>query len=168
MYNGGSLFVPQAHPEPRREVITSRPWLMSPVGRSTEHAEQTTITLTGLHAHFEKARAALMRVSALLQGWLAEAAEPLNSSTVWHRVTAVFRFILVLLLCPWGFPSGAPVVSLRSEKVYFEFGQPFNSGSFGDRTVSFAVSAGAGSRRTENCSNSSRRKACTWMVSPAL
>jgi hypothetical protein len=31
--------------------------------------------LTGLHAHFEKARAALMRVSALLQGRVAEAAE---------------------------------------------------------------------------------------------
>jgi hypothetical protein len=44
------------------------------VGRRTEHAVQTTITLTGLHAHFETARAALMRVSALLQGWAAEAA----------------------------------------------------------------------------------------------
>lgn len=41
--------------------------LMAAVGRRTEHAGQTTITPTGLHAHFEHARAALSRVSALLQ-----------------------------------------------------------------------------------------------------
>ena len=44
----------------RRAAITRRPWLMSTVGCRTEHAEQTTITLTGPHAYFEKARAALM------------------------------------------------------------------------------------------------------------
>ena len=60
IYNWWSLFVRLANPEARREAITSRPWLMSSVGRRTEHAGQTTITLTGLHAHFEKARAALM------------------------------------------------------------------------------------------------------------
>ena len=54
-YNWWSLFVRLAHPDARREAITSRPWLMSSVGRRTEHAGQTTITLTGLHAHFEKA-----------------------------------------------------------------------------------------------------------------
>jgi hypothetical protein len=59
---------------------------MSSVGRRTEHAGQTTITLTGLHAHFDKARAMLMRVSALLQHWIAETAEQLNPTTVWHRV----------------------------------------------------------------------------------
>lgn len=66
-----------AHPDARREAITSRPWLMSSVGRRTEHAGLTTITLTGLHAHFEKARAALMRVSALLQGWVPQAGSAL-------------------------------------------------------------------------------------------
>ena len=100
MYNWWSLFVPQAHPEPRREVITSRPWLMSSVGRRTEHAGQTTITLTGLHAHFEKARAALMRVSALLQGWLAEAAEQLTSTTVWRRVCDHLKYVLAGIAPP--------------------------------------------------------------------
>ena len=70
IYNWWSLFVRLANPEARREAITSRPWLMSAVGRRTEHAGQTTITLTGQHADFGKARAALMRVSALLQGWV--------------------------------------------------------------------------------------------------
>lgn len=85
-YNWWSLFVRLAHPDARREAITSRPWLMSSVGRRTEHAGQTTITLTGLHAHFDKARAALMRVSTLLQDWAAQAAEHLNPATVWQRV----------------------------------------------------------------------------------
>ena len=85
-YNWWSLFVRLAHPDARREAITSRPWLMSSVGRRTEHAGQTTITLTGLHAHFGKARAALMRVSALLQGWVAQAAEQLNPVTIWQHV----------------------------------------------------------------------------------
>ena len=85
-YNWWSLFVRLAHPDARCEAITSRPWLMSAVGRRTEHAGQTTITLTGLHAHFGKARAALMRVSALLQGWVEQATEQLNPQIVWHRV----------------------------------------------------------------------------------
>lgn len=85
-YNWWSLFVRLANPDARREAITSRPWLMASVGRRTEHAGQTTITLTGLHAHFAQARAALMRVSALLQAWVADTAEQLNPVTVWQRV----------------------------------------------------------------------------------
>jgi hypothetical protein len=93
-YNWWSLFVRLAHPDARREAITSRPWLMSSVGRRTEHAGQTTITLTGLHAHFDKAQAALMRVSALLQGWCTQAAEQLNPLTVWIRVGDHLKQIL--------------------------------------------------------------------------
>ena len=100
VYNWWSLFVRLAHPEARREAITSRPWLMSSVGRRTEHAGQTTITLTGLHAHFEKARAALMRVSSLLQGWVAEAAEQLNSTTVWRRVCDHLKYVLAGIAPP--------------------------------------------------------------------
>ena len=67
---------------------------MSSVGRRTEHAGQTTITLTGLHAEFGKARAALMRVSALLQGWVADAAEQFNPMTVWNLVCNHLKHIL--------------------------------------------------------------------------
>jgi hypothetical protein len=86
IYNWWSLFVRLANPKARREAITSRPWLMSSVGRKTEHAGQTTITLTGQHADFGKARAALMHVSALLQEWVVRAAEQLNITTVWNLV----------------------------------------------------------------------------------
>ena len=95
-----SLFVRLAHPDARREAITSRPWLMSSVGRRTEHAGQTTITLTGLHAHFGKARAALMRVSALLQGWVAQATEQLKPQTVWQRVCDHLKQILASIAPP--------------------------------------------------------------------
>jgi Transposase DDE domain group 1 len=94
IYNWWSLFVRLANPQARREAITSRPWLMSSVGRRTEHAGQTTITLTGLHAHFETARAALMRVSALLQGWVAQAAEQFNPSTIWNLVCDHLKRVL--------------------------------------------------------------------------
>jgi hypothetical protein len=94
IYNWWSIFVRLANPEARREAITSRPWLLSSVGRKTEHAGQTTITLTGLHAEFAKARAALQRVSALLQCWLRSATEQLKSPTVWERVCAHLKHIL--------------------------------------------------------------------------
>ena len=100
IYNWWSLFVRLASPDARREAMTNRPWLMASVGLRTEHAGQTTITLTGLHAHFGKARAALMRVSAMLQGWVAQAAEQLNSITVWNLVCAYLKHVLAGIAPP--------------------------------------------------------------------
>ena len=94
IYNWWSLYVRLANPQARREAITSRPWLMSSVGRRTEHAGQTTIALTGLHADFAKARAALMRVSALLQEWVVRVTEQLNPTTVWILVCDHIKHII--------------------------------------------------------------------------
>jgi Transposase DDE domain len=94
IYNWWSLFVRLANPEARREAITSRPWLMSSVGRRTEHAGQTTITLTGLHAHFGKAKEALTRVSAWLQALASRAAEQLSGTTVWNMCCDHLKQIL--------------------------------------------------------------------------
>lgn len=85
IYNGWSLFVRLANPEARLEAITSRPWLMSSVGRRTEHAGQITITLTGQHAYFDKARQVLMLISSQLQKWASEAAEQFKPRSVWMR-----------------------------------------------------------------------------------
>ena len=100
IYNWWSLFVRLAYPHARREAITSRPWLMSSVGRRTEHAGQTTITLTGLHAHFDKARAALMRVSVMLQGWVVQVAEQLTPTTVWGLVCNHLKHVLAGIAPP--------------------------------------------------------------------
>ena len=94
IYNWWSLFVRLADPKTRREAITSRPWLMSSIGRKTEHSGQSTITITGLHAQCEQARQALMKVSTLLQTWVAQAAEQLNSLSVWHRCCEYLKLIL--------------------------------------------------------------------------
>lgn len=50
-------------PKARREAITNRPWLITSMGRCTERARQTTITLTAMHAGFRKARDALIQVN---------------------------------------------------------------------------------------------------------
>jgi len=56
---------------------------MSSIGRRTEHAGHTTITLAELHPHFDQARQVLMQVSSRLQAWAKEIAEQLLDSTVW-------------------------------------------------------------------------------------
>lgn len=94
VYNWWSLFVRLANPQARREAITSRRWSMSSVGRKTEHADQTTITLTGLHADFANARDALMRVSTMLQHWTRRAAEQLNPTIVWNLVCDHLKRVL--------------------------------------------------------------------------
>ena len=70
---------------------------MSSVGRKTEYAGQTTISLTGVHAEFAKARDALMRVSALLKEWTIRAAEQFNPFTVWRLVCEHLKRILAAI-----------------------------------------------------------------------
>ena len=72
-----------ANPQAHREAITSRSWFMSSVGRRTEHAGQTTITLTGMHSEFRNAGELLLRVSRLLQAWPKVVAAELDTKRVW-------------------------------------------------------------------------------------
>ena len=97
IYNWWSLFVRLAKPEARLEAITSRPWLMSSVGRRTEHAGQTTITLTGQHAYFDKARQLLMHISSQLQAWVSAAAEQFDGPSVWLRCCAHLKRTLAAI-----------------------------------------------------------------------
>jgi hypothetical protein len=94
IYNWWSLFVRLANPKSRLEAITSRPWLMSSIGRTTEHAGKTTLTISGLHADFEKAKHALNKVSILLQGWVKTATEQLQTITVWQQFCNYMKLIL--------------------------------------------------------------------------
>jgi len=94
IYNWWSLFVRLANPKSRLEAITSRPWLMSAVGRKTEHSGQTTLTITGLHAHFGKAKQSLTKVSTLLKSWAIRAAEQMESLTVWQQCCDYLLLVL--------------------------------------------------------------------------
>jgi DDE family transposase len=84
-YNWWSLFVRLAHPKARREAITSRPFLLSGVGRLTSHAGQTHLSITPMHAQAEQARALLIGVSQRLKAWKSTA-EQLPFASVWQRV----------------------------------------------------------------------------------
>ena len=84
-----------ANPEARSEAITSRPWLMASIGCKTQHGGQPRITLTGLHARFADGLARLMRVSAVLQGFISQIAEQFKAEIVWQRVCDYLKQLLV-------------------------------------------------------------------------
>jgi len=84
-YNWWSLFVRLAHPKARLEAITSRPYLLSGIGRLSSHAGQAHLTITPMHAQANIARTLLTRVSERLKAW-KRAAEQLPLNSVWQRV----------------------------------------------------------------------------------
>jgi hypothetical protein len=94
-----------AHSKARLETITNRPWLMAVVGRRTEHAGQTPLTLTALHAHFAQARA-------------AKAAEQLHPSTVWQQVGNYLKQTLATIPLLITLPSFNIMLS-ESDKGHF-------------------------------------------------
>jgi len=84
-YNWWSLFVRLAHPKARLEAITSRPLLLSGIGRLTSHAGQAQLSITPMHAKAKDAHALLTTVSEKLKAW-KRTAEQLPLLTVWQRV----------------------------------------------------------------------------------
>ena len=75
---------------------------MSSVGRRTEHAGQTTITLTGLHAHFGKgpagADAHLQPASSLGD----RSCEQFNVTSVWQLCCNHLKLTLAAIGPPTG------------------------------------------------------------------
>lgn len=67
VYNWWSLFVRLINPDSHWEAITSRPRLLSSVGRLTRSSRQTTLTITGQHACSAKLQQSLLRVQALFK-----------------------------------------------------------------------------------------------------
>jgi hypothetical protein len=78
--------------------------------RRTEHAGQTTITLTGMHSEFRKARELLLRVSRLLQTWAKDAAEQLDTKRVWILCCEHLKRSLAAV----GPPRKPPVIPILS------------------------------------------------------
>ena len=89
IYNWWTLFTRLAIPNRHTEAITSRPLLLSGVGRQTTHSHQTTLTITSAHAQAPAVRRALDAVSTFLQR-VRQTAEQFSSSERWR---AVLRFI---------------------------------------------------------------------------
>ena len=85
VYNWWSLFVRLADPDHHREAITSRPLLLQAIGRQTQHAGQTTITVTSPHGQHRRARQAFLRIAGFFAR-LRQTAEQLTDLDRWHRI----------------------------------------------------------------------------------
>jgi hypothetical protein len=62
IYNWWSWYVRLAHPQARREAITSRPLLLAGVARLTEHAGQSRLLLTLTHAASDQIKAMIANI----------------------------------------------------------------------------------------------------------
>jgi hypothetical protein len=85
IFNWWSLFVRLADPDRRPEAITSRPLLLQAIARQTQHAGQTTLTLSSTHGEQHRARRAYLRIADFLAR-LRETAEQLDPVQRWYRI----------------------------------------------------------------------------------
>jgi hypothetical protein len=76
VYNWWSLFARLINPDQHHEAITSRPLMLEAIGRKTEHAGQTTITVTSTHAKASIAHRAMLELARYFKE-LARTAEQL-------------------------------------------------------------------------------------------
>jgi Transposase DDE domain group 1 len=83
--NWWNLFVRLADPDHHREAITSRPLLLEAIGRQTNHAGRTTLTISSMHGQRNRARRALTRVAAFFAELRANA-EQLTDLERWYRI----------------------------------------------------------------------------------
>lgn len=89
VYNWWSLFARLSTPKRRAEAITSRPLLLHAIGRKTSHSNQSTLTLTSLHAEASTIQAAVKAVSGCLAS--------VRSMTEQWRLGARWRLMLLAL-----------------------------------------------------------------------
>ena len=85
VYNWWSLFVRLSNPTRRAEAITSRPLLLHAIGRKTSHGNQSTLTLTSLHAQASTIQVAMRAVTGFLQS-IRSTAEQLTPGQCWQRI----------------------------------------------------------------------------------
>jgi hypothetical protein len=108
IYNWWSWYVRLAHPQARREAITSRPLLLAGVARLTEHAGQSRLLLTLTHAASDQIKAMIANIRKGLDHIRATAPQ-LPKANRWR---ALIRYIVtqILRLKPpsYSLPIGLP------------------------------------------------------------
>ena len=85
IYNWWNLLVRCAEPERPREAVTSRPLLLSAVGRVVESGRQVVLRLTSTHGQAARAQRLLTDLSLFLSG-LLNTAEQLSAAARWERI----------------------------------------------------------------------------------
>jgi len=99
VYNWWSAFVACAEPGRGREAVTSRPLMMSAMGRVVESGRQLRLKVTSLHGRRDEAQGLLAGLSAFLSG-LGNGAEPLTAEGRWQRIWG-------RIMTPWTHPREA-------------------------------------------------------------
>jgi hypothetical protein len=94
IYNWWSWYVRLAHPQARREAITSRPLLLAGVARLTEHAGQSRLLLTLTHAASDPIKAMIANIRKGLDHIRATAPQ-LPKRERWR---ALLRYIIAQIL----------------------------------------------------------------------
>ena len=67
IYNWWNLYVRLALPDQHHEAITSRPLLLSSIGRQTKHSNKKTVTITSMHGKVGKLACAYQRLTTIFQ-----------------------------------------------------------------------------------------------------
>jgi len=85
IYNWWNLFCRLAEPKKHIEAITSRPLLLHAVGKQTQHAGQSTLTLTSMHAESGRIQRALRDLAGFFRR-LRNTAEQLDWQQRWTLI----------------------------------------------------------------------------------
>jgi hypothetical protein len=85
IYNWWNIFVRLAEPDKHLEAITSRPLLLSSVGKLTETSRQKTMTITHSHGRAEQVQDAYRRIQQFFNGLKANAPQ-LSDLECWCRI----------------------------------------------------------------------------------
>ena len=85
IYNWWNLFVRLAIPDKHHEAITSRPLLLSSVGRLTESARQRRMVITSTHGETLTIQRAYEHVHGFFS-WLKATAAQLSHSECWRLI----------------------------------------------------------------------------------
>jgi hypothetical protein len=83
--NWWNLYARLADPDHHLEAITSRPLLLTAIGRQTQHAGRTTLHVSSPHGRHEWARRTLTRIAAFFAE-LHQTAEQLTPLDRWYRI----------------------------------------------------------------------------------
>lgn len=98
IYNWWNLYVRLALPGQHHEAITSRPLLLTSIGRLTKHSTQKTITITSTHGKTGKLTEAYTHLSAIFKE-LKGIAPQLAFGECWERM-------LIKIMAQFGVKSG--------------------------------------------------------------
>jgi len=94
IYNWWSWYCRAAKPEARMEATTSRALLLAGVGRATQHAGQTTLHLTPMHA----ARSTLMLLIANIRAALSHVRKVAEQSPATDRWKTMLDYIVARII----------------------------------------------------------------------